>query len=233
MQVGDETRTIGENGGGRTNQLRVVCLETPRASGWIWSGGETDTSPPIAMTSPRQRVLGGREYCSGSLYWCARSQRTPLGGKRGARSAYLADHVLTAVGVSDAQCALRIILPFAVHDEAVVVLAGRQSHRRHPDSVFAFLHWDAALLPVSEITDQQDAHGCGCGETKRLLCGSLHLPCHRSLSFPELTILVGQSWPYLRTPLPPGLTRGVQSTSSQQYVRSTPYIVVSGWAHVE
>jgi len=84
-------------------------------------------------------------------------------------SAHLANHVLAAVRVGDAERTLRIIPPITVHDEAVAMFPGRQRDRCRPDPILAFLHWDAALLPVTEITDQQNAHGSWCGETKCLL----------------------------------------------------------------
>src|ERR1035441_4929459 len=122
---------------------------------------------------------------------------TPMSPTAEVRSANLAHHVLAAVGIGNAQGAFRVILPFTIHDEAVVMFSRRQRHRCRPGAVLGFLHRNAALLPVSKITDQQHADSCRCGETKRLLCGSLHLPCHTSLSFPELGLFAEQQWPCL------------------------------------
>ena len=173
--------------------------------------GQREANPHLKSARPPATERGHPSplYAGWSRFCCRRTLD----------SAHLADHVLAAVRIGDAQSALRIIPPITVHDEAVSMFAGRQRDRCRPDPNLAFLHWDAALLPVTEITDQQNAHGSWCGETKRLLCGSFHLPCHTSLSFPELGLFAEQQRPCLGTPADSWL-RAESSINAQPTTRA-------------
>ncbi len=81
----------------------------------------------------------------------------------------LADHVFAAEGVRDTQRALRIVSPFAVHEEAVGVAARGQFYRGGPDAGLVLVEWDAVFLPVGEVADQDHAPSIGSGEAEGLL----------------------------------------------------------------
>ena len=197
-----KTRTIGEMG--EEGPLRADWAEYSMAGTLVGHSpldrqkglsSQNGTPASDADKSPRRWGLVRYDIVPEVGY-------IPNSASNTVRSANLTDHILTAVGVRNAENALRVIMPFAIYYEAVAMLSRGQLHRRHPDSVLAFLHRNAALLPVSKITNQQHAHGGRCGETKRLLRGDFHLRCHTPLSFPELRFLIRQQWPCGGTPLP-------------------------------
>jgi len=55
----------------------------------------------------------------------AQSEKDPSAVDTTTRSTNLTDHILRAVGVRNAETALRIVLPFAIHHESVAVLTRR------------------------------------------------------------------------------------------------------------
>ena len=83
-------------------------------------------------------------------------------------SSYLPDHVFSAVRIRRAEYAFRIIVPLAIHEETVVMRAGRQFHRRPPDALGVFFHADGVFLPMREIAHQLHAHRAGRGDCKSL-----------------------------------------------------------------
>jgi hypothetical protein len=70
---------------------------------------------------------------------------------------YAPDHVLATVRVRDVNRAFRVVAPLTVDNESVRVSARSQINYGRPDAVWSFAHWDRVGLPVSEITDQQNA----------------------------------------------------------------------------
>ena len=84
------------------------------------------------------------------------------------RSRHLPQHVFAAVRILRAKNAFGVVLPFAIHDEPVVVRSRFQFHRRPPHTVRAFLQIDGTLLPVRKIPHQLHAHRAGRGEREGL-----------------------------------------------------------------
>ena len=88
--------------------------------------------------------------------------------KDSAGSARFADHVMAAERIENAQLALGVITPLAIHHKAVGMLARRQSHRDLPHPVLVLAQGKATSLPMREIPHQQHAHGPRRGKTKGL-----------------------------------------------------------------
>lgn len=83
-------------------------------------------------------------------------------------SSDLPDGVLSAVRIGHAQHAFRIVPPLAVHDEPVVVGAGRQGHSGFPNPFGALRHGNGLRLPLCEVACQQYAQRVGGGECEGL-----------------------------------------------------------------
>jgi len=95
----------------------------------------------------------------------------------------LADHILAAVGIGNTKRTLRIITPFTVDNESVGVLSRLELNRCAPRAVFALLHGNRALLPMSEVSGEQHTRSSERGKAKCLFPGSFGLPCHSLFSF--------------------------------------------------
>src|SRR5208282_4018846 len=72
--------------------------------------------------------------------------------RRGAGSDNLPHGILRAVRIWQMQAALRIIPPFPVHQEPVMVGAWSQFDAGVPDAVGTFLQADGVLLPLGEVS---------------------------------------------------------------------------------
>ncbi len=74
-------------------------------------------------------------------------------------------------GVGDAKSAFRVVPPFTVHNEAVGVAAGGQFDRRGPKTVFVRAHGYRVVLPLGEVTGEEDVGGAGGREVKGVFPG--------------------------------------------------------------
>ncbi len=83
-------------------------------------------------------------------------------------SSYLPDHVFSAKRIRQAKCAFGIIVPLSIHEETVVMRAGRQFHRRPPNTFGAFFHADGVILPLREVAHQLHARRAGRGDGEDL-----------------------------------------------------------------
>ena len=76
--------------------------------------------------------------------------------------------ILSAKRVSLARGALRVVAPLAVHNEPVLVRAGRQRHGGFPDAVILSLEEDGVFFPVGEVAEQQHFLRLGVDHLERL-----------------------------------------------------------------
>src|SRR5437773_117017 len=98
---------------------------------------------------------------------------------KGLARIHLTDHVLRPVRIGHTHGAFGIIAPIAIHNKTIVMFAGHQFDRRHPDTVFSLLHWDGSLLPIGEITGQRNSGRGRRGEAEGLFPRSLcQFSCH-------------------------------------------------------
>ena len=71
------------------------------------------------------------------------------------------NHILAAEWVGNSNGAGGVILPFAIHQKAVVVLAWVQPDSGLPYSVRVALEVDWLFLPVGEVTNQLTLNASG------------------------------------------------------------------------
>ena len=79
--------------------------------------------------------------------------------------------ILRSKWIVDAQCAVWIITPFTIDEEAVMISARREIGGRCPCPVGLLVKRNGMLQPTGEIPCQQDAVRCWSGVSEGLLFG--------------------------------------------------------------
>lgn len=102
-------------------------------------------------------------------------------------SNHVADHVVSAVRIWHSHSTLGIVLPLAVHNEAVVMRARCKLHLCAPHTARFPCQVHRLLQPMGEISHQLDRYGRGRPECEDLArCGSLlefGFLCHGIVQF--------------------------------------------------
>lgn len=79
---------------------------------------------------------------------------------------YDADAVLAAEFIWLAQHAIGIVLPLAVHEQAVLILAGLERNGFFPEAAFELFQFKRGLLPIGKIARELNGLGVGGNQGK-------------------------------------------------------------------
>jgi len=82
-----------------------------------------------------------------------------MGQQAHGRSGDVDQGVFGAEGIGNVLIGNGIVIPLAIHDEAIRILAGDQGHGGEPNAFWRMHHWYRLVFPSCKIADEFDGAG--------------------------------------------------------------------------